>query len=141
MPDNGNVSALRARPTMYNGVQMRSRLEARFAQLLDSVGLPWVYEPMCFAGPEGQYLPDFRTDHEGERIYWEVKPPSSHRDDRWSWCPGEVGDRMAIIWGSEPESRLVLAVPGCEFGEVVRLKVVRGRLVTTVQVWDFGWPA
>ncbi|HMJ79252.1 MAG TPA: hypothetical protein VK507_24920, partial [Iamia sp.] len=60
---------------------------------------------------------------------------------RWSWCCGEVGDRMAIIWDSEPDARLVLAVPGVEFGEVVRRRVVRGRLTTDVHVWDFGWPA
>jgi hypothetical protein len=140
MPNSGHVTALRARRTSYRGVVMRSRLEARFAQVLDSAGLAWSYEPMCFANEHGQYLPDFLTEADDERIYWEVKPPS--RDDTvWGWCPGEVGDRMAIVWDSDPDARLVLAVPGWPYGEVIRRRAVRGRLTTDVQVWDFGWTA
>lgn len=51
--------APRGRPTLYEGIQMRSRLEAGFAQSLDLLGLQWEYEPQAFASRSGQYLPDF----------------------------------------------------------------------------------
>jgi hypothetical protein len=54
------TTALRARPTTYNGIEMRSRLEARVAAWLDDVGIPWEYEPRAFASAQGQYLPDFQ---------------------------------------------------------------------------------
>lgn len=137
MPDGLNVSALRARPTSYRGTLMRSRLEARFAQFLDACGVTWEYEPMCFAGPTGQYLPDFRTDHLGERMYWEVKPPREA-----GWCPGVVADKMAIIWASEPDAVLALAVPGWPLTEVVQYPGRRGadlRAFDEDVVWPERW--
>lgn len=51
---------LKARPTTYKGVRMRSRLEAGFAAWLDDAGVEWQYEPECYSAPElGQWLPDF----------------------------------------------------------------------------------
>jgi hypothetical protein len=50
---------LRPRPTVYKGIKMRSRLEARFAAYLDNTGDEWVYEPRAYADERGQYLPDF----------------------------------------------------------------------------------
>lgn len=51
-----------ARPTLYNGIQMRSRLEAGFAAWLDRYKFTWQYEPQTFATERGQYLPDFHID-------------------------------------------------------------------------------
>lgn len=80
---------LAARPTVYKGTQMRSRLEARFAQWMDFHQWEWVYEPECFASADGQYLPDFEllaprltfrqnTEvfdlPESVRVFLEVKP-------------------------------------------------------------------
>lgn len=67
----------KARPTSYAGVMMRSRLEAAFAQFLDARKWNWEYEPLCFAGPDGQYLPDFRIlfdEKPDSGIYVEIKP-------------------------------------------------------------------
>ncbi len=63
----------KARPTIYNGIQMRSRLEARYAAHLDAKRATWEYEPSCFASPKGQYLPDFLINGS---IYVELKPIS-----------------------------------------------------------------
>lgn len=97
-----------ARPTIYNGVRMRSRLEARFAGWLDRRGLGWEYEPTCFGSPDGQYLPDFRLQGvagvEGA-LYVEVKPARSDLD---IWA---VLRRMEIVWASEPEAALTVASP------------------------------
>ena len=48
-----------ARRTVYKGIEMRYRLEADYASALDRDDQPWKYEPKCFAGPDGQWLPDF----------------------------------------------------------------------------------
>jgi hypothetical protein len=47
---------MRAIPTMYGGVQFRSRLEARWAAFFDIAGWRWQYEPIDLDG----WIPDFR---------------------------------------------------------------------------------
>lgn len=97
--------ALQARPTLYKGIQMRSRLEALYAAGFDYDGLDWDYEPMAFADETGQYLPDFVLRAKGFlNEYWEVKGLLD-RDD----LP-IVQRRMEIIWTSEPDATLVLVV-------------------------------
>lgn len=98
------------RPTLYKGIQMRSRLEADFARWLDGPGRQqfsfssWEYEPQCFASEDGQYLPDFeltRTDR--KRLYLEIKPQNFPRPDALFVLP-----QMEIIRQSEPEADLGL---------------------------------
>lgn len=93
-----------ARPTIYRGIRMRSRLEARFAAFLDSSGRPWRYEPTCFADETGQYLPDFLTwiGESGRPHFWELKG--------WEPDPAAVRQRMEIILASEPAAVLSLEV-------------------------------
>jgi hypothetical protein len=45
-----------AHPTMYGGVQFRSRLEARWAAFFDLLDWSWEYEPLDLKG----WVPDFR---------------------------------------------------------------------------------
>jgi hypothetical protein len=54
-------------PTQYSGVTFRSRLEARWAQFFDVIGVNWQYEPMRIEG----WIPDFLIDG---RWLAEVKP-------------------------------------------------------------------
>ncbi|MCM3882244.1 hypothetical protein [Frankia sp. R82] len=99
-----------ARPTMYAGTQMRSRLEADFAGWLDRQGLKWEYEPTCFAGPDGQWLPDFRLS--GYDIYIELKPVAfggegfdeEPRNDRMR----RAVDKMKIAFLTEPTATVAL---------------------------------
>ena len=51
--------ALRALPTIYDGITFRSRSEARWAVFFDTLGVRWQYEPEGYALPAGNYLPDF----------------------------------------------------------------------------------
>jgi len=82
VPDTSTPGYLKPRPTVYNGVKMRSRLEAGFAQWLDQLGHGWKYEPECVAHPTlGQYLPDFVITNvmdlwanKVRDVYIEVKP-------------------------------------------------------------------
>ncbi len=58
--------AIAAIPTRFNGIQFRSRLEARWAAMFTACGWAYQYEPRDFDG----YIPDFRI---GKR-FLEVKP-------------------------------------------------------------------
>jgi hypothetical protein len=94
----------KGRPTLYRGIRMRSRLEASYAAHLDATTGPagWEYEPECFAGPGGQWLPDFRVGG----AYVELKPSDLlHRP------PGstdKVLRDMTVAWLSEPGCALRL---------------------------------
>jgi len=59
-----------AHPTRYNGVQFRSRLEARWAAYFDLCGLKWDYEPVDFRG----WSPDFSIETPFGKLFVEVKP-------------------------------------------------------------------
>ena len=119
--------SFKARPTIYKGIHMRSRLEATFAQHLDhsDCGRHWRYEPECFADETGQYLPDFYAtgcvsgkpcsfDSHSQVVpvytggtYYEVKP---FIDDE---VVADVAPRMERIWSSKDraEAHLVVIAP------------------------------
>lgn len=59
----------KAIPTMYAGVQFRSRLEARWAAMFDLLQWKWEYEPIDLDG----YIPDFVLGFDKPMIV-EVKP-------------------------------------------------------------------
>ena len=56
-------------PTMYNGINFRSRLEATWARFFDLCGWRWEYEPFDLEG----YIPDFVL-HGTAPILVDVKP-------------------------------------------------------------------
>lgn len=66
--------------TEYKGYYFRSRLEARWAVFMDTLGLEWKYELEGFEFENGlRYLPDFylpRFD-----LYLEIKPDFPDDDD------------------------------------------------------------
>lgn len=112
------ASSIKARPTVYAGVQMRSRLEADYAQLLDTKGIDWQYEPACYAGPAGQWLPDFSLTEDGRLHLVEVKPVAfldEGFDDRDPVRRvDELLTRMEAAWLSEPAA--FLYIDFCQFG-------------------------
>lgn len=52
----GRMTKITAIPTVYNGTNFRSKLEARWAIVFDALGWTWEYEP---AIPLAGYIPDF----------------------------------------------------------------------------------
>jgi hypothetical protein len=58
MQDSACVS-IKPIPTIYKGVQMRSRLEAAVAEVFDSAGIKWLYEVEGYDIDGTWYLPDF----------------------------------------------------------------------------------
>ncbi|SMD02282.1 hypothetical protein [Novosphingobium sp. B1] len=66
-----NVPGRRSsKPTLYQGINFRSRLEARWAAMFDVLGWTWEYEPET----PGAYIPDFLIHGvHGRQMYVEVK--------------------------------------------------------------------
>ena len=47
-------------PTIYKGIEMRSKLETKIAMFLDALNIKWKYEPKQFLLSNGtHYIPDF----------------------------------------------------------------------------------
>ncbi|MDJ0725032.1 MAG: hypothetical protein QNJ38_07980 [Prochloraceae cyanobacterium] len=72
---------MHAIPTEYNGIQFRSRLEAKWAAMFDLLGWPYEYEPCDFKG----WIPDFLLKIYTP-VFVEVKPVTSF--------PQEVADKI-----------------------------------------------
>lgn len=110
------MAEIKARPTLYKGIQMRSRLEADYAAEMDRWRVHWGYEPECFASNEGQWLPDFGYSFGGEPfdVFCEIKPAEPLLKQH---IPGSIGftqhvdtilKRMTIAWASRPDAGLEL---------------------------------
>jgi hypothetical protein len=74
-----------AKPTLYNGVRFRSRLEARWAVFFDAIGAQWTYEPSFPELAGLLYQPDFLLGPREPNWVVEVKP----------W-PGDPADWSAL---------------------------------------------
>lgn len=88
---------------------MRSRLEAKVAAGLDLHGIDWEYEPLCYAGPEGQYLPDFQVNADWPQlptIILEIKGLADASDH----IIRPIMAQMELVWESDPSLALVLDV-------------------------------
>lgn len=70
MVSSSSPRDIHAIPTTYKGVQMRSRLEARWAAFFDQLKWPWVYEPFDGAG----YIPDFLLNFDHRKFVVDIKP-------------------------------------------------------------------
>ncbi|WP_280393110.1 hypothetical protein [Nocardia wallacei] len=105
------MSDIKPIETRYAGCRFRSRLEARWAVLFDTLGIEWEYEPQGFHLSDGHtYLPDFRLP---ECDTWiEVKGAESALDKEMLLraarelprfgCVGERGPKLMVL-GSIPE--------------------------------------
>lgn len=90
--------------TTYKGYRFRSRLEARWAVFLDSLGYQWQYEPEGFELSDGtKYLPDFYiqgidTNNEQFCFWLEVKPEQSTDDSKPKKFALELPDNEYILF-------------------------------------------
>lgn len=67
------MSEVHAIPTVYKGIEFRSRLEAKWAAMFDQLGWPWEYEPVDLMG----YIPDFILKWDHGHTICEVKPSTT----------------------------------------------------------------
>lgn len=57
--NHSTTSTITATPSDYDGLRMRSRLEADWAAFLDEHGVTWAYEPERYTLGKAVYVPDF----------------------------------------------------------------------------------
>lgn len=99
--------SLKAIPTTYNGIMMRSRLEARWAAFFDACGWPWTYEPFDLNG----WAPDFQLNFV-RPVLVEVKPHTDHllgrvfRDITAPIVAIPNSPRVLLV-GAQPRSTLI----------------------------------
>lgn len=132
-----------ARPTIYRGIAMRSRTEARYASWLDT-WCAWQYEPFAFRDMTGEWLVDFRLEdiktswgRTPGPVFVEVKP------GLWldEISPEErrmVLARMAAAFHSDPDAVCILEQSGAPGApQIVRLDD-NGTPATTPARWLVG---
>jgi hypothetical protein len=90
----------RAIPTVYGGIQFRSKLEAKFARLLSVFCVPYLYEPVRVVRAGGTYTPDFFLP--AQQLYVELKPKRPHVEEEWR-CEemSRKGFRVVLMYGSD----------------------------------------
>lgn len=66
------MNTIKAVPTTYRGIMFRSGLEAKWAIMLDMIGIQFKYESRLFKTSDGYYLPDFWLPDLG--CWLELKP-------------------------------------------------------------------
>lgn len=89
---------IKAHPTMYNGVQYRSRLEARWAAFFDLIGWKHEYEPIDLQG----WSPDFILHGKKRSTLVEVKPVYE--------IPDDVTEKIDLAVPDENQEVLILGV-------------------------------
>lgn len=116
MVANPNYNGFRAIETVYNGVVYRSRLEARFAVLWDTLGVDHLYEAEGYETPYGRYLPDqwlpgvYMASRAVKGVLLEIKPEgwdeklTVHRTERVAL--DDEGMEEYDIWQTNTEARL-----------------------------------
>jgi hypothetical protein len=104
--------------TEYAGCRFRSRLEARWAVVLDAKGMTWEYEPEGFETPCGRYLPDFRValwpGPDPERIWLEIKPDGYELQDEdlGRWICLSRDSKMRVVAACGLDSMTILVTHG-----------------------------
>ena len=104
LPEEGRFNGI-AKPTRWNGIIYRSRLEARWAVFFDALNprLPYEYEPEWFDTSHGPYLPDFYLPT--LNYFWIVKPQQISNLER-AKCAEicQKGFNVYIAQGPIPQS-------------------------------------
>jgi hypothetical protein len=90
-------------PTRYHDTDFRSRLEARWAIVLDRLGVRWYYEYEAHSLPSGSYLPDFWLPDISDGTWLEIKadnPPNTEGIERLAGeLAGATGHDCMVAWG------------------------------------------
>lgn len=83
--------------THWNGCRFRSRLEARWAVWLHSLGVKWFYEHEGFDLAGERYLPDFHLPAVGEGAWIEIKPAPLSSRERQLCMALTIHTKMPVI--------------------------------------------
>ena len=99
-------SELKAIETPFRGYRMRSRAEARWAVVFQTLGTPWLYKPEGYDLDGVPYLPDFFLPKVG--VFFEVKGPDDWRSveplavTKAKLLARQSGHRVVVMAGEIP---------------------------------------
>jgi len=117
-------------PTEYKGIQMRSRLEAKWAKYFDDNGIRWLYEPEGFQKDGVKYLPDFALPD--LHIIFEVKGVMDDKDEKKKQMMAEICEAKGwkyVMGFSEIPDSFIIDSSGNEFAfDVVPKKETKKHL-------------
>lgn len=104
-PPRKGTGGVRSIPTVYNGIQFRSKLEASTAKLMDDIGLEWQFEVEGYDLGNGiWYLPDFYVPQ--NRLFIEVKgildPKSEEKVTALAGACAGSGIRVMLLFNTRP---------------------------------------
>jgi hypothetical protein len=119
------MAEIKAIPTRYKGYTFRSRLEARWAVVFETLGVSWSYEKEGYELSNGEwYLPDFWISD--WKAFLEVKPRRRFFIDAMVKAQqlADGSDRDVILLAGDPWfgeyqamtfSPQTYVIPGCKF--------------------------
>lgn len=94
---------IRAIETEYAGYRFRSRQEARFAVMLDALGIGWRYEveglEIVGKSQTVYYLPDFIIEATGAYIEIKGAEPTEGEFAKATMLAQATNSQVAIFWG------------------------------------------
>lgn len=104
-PPRKGTGGVRSIPTVYNGIEFRSKLEASTAKLMDDVGLEWQFEAEGYDLGNGiWYLPDFYIPR--NKMFLEVKgildPKSEEKVTALAGACAGSGIRVMLLFNVRP---------------------------------------
>lgn len=109
-----NYKEIKPIPTLYNGINFRSRAEARWAVFFEKLGVKYAYEPKGYKLRFGSmYLPDFYVEGFSSSIksaFFEVKPDADVEgvwQDKSEFLSELTGERVYLLSGA-PDFRSYL---------------------------------
>lgn len=85
--------------TPYGGAMFRSRLEARYAVMLDALGVRWQFEAEGFNTSAGYYLPDLYIP--AANLWLEIKPehPTAEEVEKCRALAEGVPGAVRLLYG------------------------------------------
>lgn len=119
------TAEIKAIPATYNGVQFRSRTEARWAVFFDALGVRWEYEHEGYQLPSGWYLPDFWLPEVNGGIFVEIKPEREPTER-------EVIVAKELACATGKEVAMMFGAPRCES----RGAMMQGRVYAMCWIGD-----
>ena len=101
MTDLDGNRKIKAIQTTYNGYKFRSRLEARWAVLFDTLKVEWEYEKEGYElGELGWYLPDFWLPDLDAWVEIKGTPPTDVEIEKLCRTAWGTKSRGWVFWGS-----------------------------------------
>lgn len=125
-------------PTEYRGVLFRSRTEARWATLLDLMGIRWEYEAEGYQLQSCWYLPDFWLPQ--FNAFAEVKGTAEQWDDtattKYKELALTTGRCVLLLDSFMPDNHHVRAVlPQVDVDEAMQLWVAIPESIRQGRLW------